>query len=224
MVKSLKMSAGLLLLVSAICWTAQPALAEPFTAPDDLVPNPAKPLVATETTIYPGVPGGPIEIEIVSMQLSGSGIQSPQPAGPGNWTVDSFFDIFVEIDPISPPGTTQSGSGNGHVQGTGTGTTDRIIDTEMIAMQLTGGGITIRESPTLPSTGQTRIIDLPGGNYHIDSFFDVFTEITLDGGATWYPSQGSTHLTSLPEPGSVLLLTVGAAALGITALRRRRVR
>jgi hypothetical protein len=201
----------------------QPAFAEPFIASDDRVPNPAKPLVPSGPTVYPGVPGGPIEIEMVSMSLSGPGIQSPQPAGPpATWTVNSFFDAFVELDPITPPAPPQPGNGTGHVQGSGTGTTNRIIDTEMISLDLSSPGIMIRESPTLPSTGQTSITDLGGGLYHIDSFFDVFTELSLDGGASWYPSQGPTHLSSTPEPASIVLLVAGALALGLVRLRQRR--
>ncbi len=52
--------------------------------------------------------------------------------------------------------------------------------------------------------------------YHIDSFFDVFTELWLDGGATSLPSAGaaSVNLAPLPEPGTVTLLGIGLAAFG----------
>lgn len=67
-----------------------------------------------------------------------------------------------------------------------TGNTTGTFDTEIVSMSLTGdvGGvpIEIRESPTLPSQGQTTITDLGGGQWHIDSFFDVFTELSVDGG------------------------------------------
>jgi hypothetical protein len=64
---------------------------------------------------------------------------------------------------------------------------------------LSGGslppGMMIRESPTLASTGQTTITDLGGGQFRIDSFFDVFTELSLDGGQSWSPSNSSQHVT-----------------------------
>ena len=70
--------------------------------------------------------------------------------------------------------------------------------TEMLALNLTGvtplGPIMIRESPTLPSLGQTTVQDIGGGLFRIDSFFDVFTELSIDGGQTWMPSQGSTRV------------------------------
>jgi hypothetical protein len=54
--------------------------------------------------------------------------------------------------------------------------------------------------------------------FRIDSFFDVFTDLSLDGGQTWTPSSGpggSTVMTleDIPEPGTVLLLAAGCLAL-----------
>ena len=73
----------------------------------------------------------------------------------------------------------------------------------MIQLDLSGGslppGVMIRESPTLASTGQTMLTDQGGGNFRIDSFFDVFTELSLDGGQSWTPSNGSSHTTVVPQ-------------------------
>jgi len=96
------------------------------------------------------------------------------------------------------------------------------FDTEIVSMSLTGGGVMIRESPTLPSTGQTTITDIGGGLYHIDSFFDVFTELSLDGGSSWIPSSGSTHVVlGIPEPASVVLMALGLMGMCTIGLRRR---
>jgi hypothetical protein len=73
-----------------------------------------------------------------------------------------------------------------------------IFDTEMLQLDISGGtlpaGTMIRESPTQASTGRTT--ERPGaGGYYIDSFFDVFTELSLDGGQTWMPSDnGAGHV------------------------------
>jgi len=73
------------------------------------------------------------------------------------------------------------------------------------ATQLDGGGgggggglpLIIRESPVLNSTGQSSV-KLVGNSYAIESFFDVFTEISLDGGINWLPGNGSCRETLGP--------------------------
>src|SRR5438309_1005328 len=71
------------------------------------------------------------------------------------------------------------------------------FQTEMLSMNLSGsaGGmpIMIRESPTLASTGRTTITDVGSGTnrlYRIDSFFDVNTELSMNGGTNWIASAG----------------------------------
>jgi hypothetical protein len=74
----------------------------------------------------------------------------------------------------------------------------QIFDTEMLQLDISGGslppGVMIRESPTRASTGRTT--ERPGaGGFYIDSFFDIFTELSLDGGQTWMPSDnGAGHV------------------------------
>lgn len=121
------------------------------------------------------------------------------------------------------------GQGLGLVQLTGpveVMTTDRLLstagrfDAEIISASFTGnvGGmsITLREDPQRQSSGQTDITDLGGGLYHIDSFFDVFTELSIDGGA-WITSNSSVRMTLVPEPATLGLLVLG----GLTLLKRR---
>ncbi len=106
------------------------------------------------------------------------------------------------------------------------GHTTGTFDTEMLSLNLTGstpfGPLMIRESPTQASIGRTSITDIGGGQYRIDSFFDVFTELSVDGGQTWMPSAGATHVDLVPEPGVLTLLTTAALGLGLAWWARRR--
>ncbi len=70
-----------------------------------------------------------------------------------------------------------------------------FFDTEMLQLDISGdnlpSGMRLRESPTLASTGKTAISPAPGGGFIIDSFFDVFTELSMNGGLTWQASTGA---------------------------------
>lgn len=60
--------------------------------------------------------------------------------------------------------------------------------TEILDMNISGTsvpeGVMIRESPTLASTGEL-IVQQGSEEYTISSFFDVFTELSSNGGQTW---------------------------------------
>jgi PEP-CTERM motif-containing protein len=154
------------------------------------------------------------------------------PPAPNSTRIDSFFDVFTEIDLAPPGGAFQHYQAHAQMSmrlnGLPPGTP--YFDTEMLQLDLTGGtlpgGVMIRESPTRASTGRTTQTPVGGGVYHIDSFFDVFTELSIDGGQNWMPStssnNGAMHLSgNLPEPASASLSLLGAVALAGFGLRRR---
>lgn len=173
------------------------------------------------------VPGaGPV-------MLGGMVISGLQPAGlPVNvgdtLPAQSFFDVFVDV---SIPSLNTSGP----FVGTGpSDATDTIIqrltglggpgtfNTQMTQLDMSlGNGLFVRIDPQTPSTGQTTIEDIGAGEYKITSFFDIFTDISLDGGNTWTPSTGPAVMTleSTPEPSTLALVGTGIA--GLLAFRRR---
>ncbi len=124
----------------------------------------------------------------------------PPPPTPGD-SLTHTFGSQVEMEVSMDGGVTwlpyvSGGFTQVHIVNNGPEGGDILYGTEMLALNIGGGtlpaGVMIRESPTKASTGQTRIETIPGG-YMIDSFFDIFTEVSTDGGITWHPS--STPMT-----------------------------
>jgi hypothetical protein len=144
----------------------------------------------------------------------------------GNDELETFNSLFTGVEigrglgPISLTGPVQVITTDRALSTTG------VFDTEIVSMSLSGntplGVIMIREDPTQASTGITAITDLGGGLYHIDSFFDVFTELSIDGGASWIASDYATRmeLRAIPLPGAVWLF--GSGLLGLLGVSRRK--
>jgi hypothetical protein len=148
--------------------------------------------------------------------------------------VSSQVKVTTKIAPApgAPPETTARSTGDSSIC---TAARHDLYDTEFTSLELTGdipsaGGripYIIRESPTLASTGEHSVLPLPGpGTFQVDSFFDVFTELSLDGGQTFYAASGPIHLELtgfVPEPGSVALAAIGLGG-GALIIRRQQPR
>ena len=138
----------------------------------------------------------------------------PPPApNPGSSTQHSFgSQVSGSLSMNGGPQQSLLCPANTMVRVTGnhqTGST-RFFDTEMLQLDLIGGtlppGVLIRESPSKQSTGKTAISDLGGGQFRIDSFFDIFTELSVDGGQTYHPStdtNGNPYAARMEIPGTV---------------------
>jgi hypothetical protein len=184
-----------------------------------------------------GFATAPIPIELLSLDLLGptdpaGSAQLPPPGGSS--TANGFFDVFTELrmGPGSPPFhidsffdiTYRVGGGGGG----GVGGLEGTWPLEILALSIKGVGpgsepITIRESPTLASVGELRSTFVADGFYRIDSFFDVFTELSLDGGQTYHAANSGLRLTLngiVPEPGTIVLVSLGLAGCGLIARRR----
>ncbi|MHC4717416.1 MAG: DUF7901 domain-containing protein, partial [Planctomycetota bacterium] len=189
-------------------------------APDDAVRifDPVAPSLTdappiSDTTLFPtpggrydslngatfyGLTEGMYATEIVSMSLQGLNGASitPPVVCCTEYHVESFFDVFVELSVdggASWIASFYNAKINLGIINPGGGTTG-AFDTEMVSLSLSGGdfgtGTVLRTSPTMPSPGGHMITDLGGGLYHIDSFFDVFTELSVDGGNSWTAADG----------------------------------
>ncbi|MCP4591993.1 MAG: PEP-CTERM sorting domain-containing protein [bacterium] len=130
-------------------------------------------------------------------------------------TVDvPSMSIFGQPVTLTGPVTTQVNNYVGGQMG--------VFQTEIVSMSLTGslGGMTfeVRESPSLSSPGRTSIQPDGGGGYQIESFFDVFTELSVNGGPFMAQTTPVGRMRLCPEPTSLGLLALG----GLFLARRRR--
>ena len=91
------------------------------------------------------------------------------------------------------------------------------FDTEILQMDLSGSGsfgpIMLRECPTKQSLGKHTIRSDPRG-YRISSFFDVFTELSTDGGVTWIAADRSIRVQANAPPAAPGSLFISLVAGG----------
>ncbi len=148
-------------------------------------------------------------------------------------TWDSFFDITFDgatyQRTLTIPMQMQSASAPRTP-----GNPVQTFDTDMFAMQgqITGDPdfdllrITGGTGFGMPSPGHTTLTLQPGGNWAVDSFFDITYRIDFVGapGGPFAGMSGSTtdlnHFIGTPEPGTWVLLGLGALSL-VPPLRRR---
>ena len=182
---------------------------------DNLMPSPHYHGDHPVGFLLPAVQMNSLDFDVTNGRLA--------PPAPGASEVSSFFDVFTEISLDSGAGPHISRTrmtGQMHITDSGGGT----YQTEMLQMDIRGGelpaGTMIRESPTKQSLGRTTLAPVANG-YIIDSFFDVFTELSIDNGQTWSPATDSMRMTGsgTPEPASVLAIFAGVTGL---LLRRKK--
>jgi hypothetical protein len=112
----------------------------------------------------------------------------PNPPAGSGVTVNSFFDIFTEISPDGADWDSAGGTGSISVTPTlrsiagGVQTWGSTVN----SMTATAGSVMFRESPTLSSAGTNTYKPVEGG-YVMNSFFDIYTELSIDGGMSWQP-------------------------------------
>ncbi len=188
--------------------------------------------------IIDGLPPGTtfrIDTELTPLNLSSS---PPY----GSWQVDSFFDVFTELS-MDGTGTlggyhrditlpTGIGRINWGPRSPGLAVQSITADWFQYQTQITGDPdfdllrITAGSGFGLPSPGHTTLTQVGGGNWAVDSFFDITYRIDFVGrpGGALAGMSGSTtgtiRMEAVPEPATAgLLLVAGGAAL---ARRRRR--
>ena len=163
---------------------------------------------------------------------------TPNPIS-GHLEILSFVDVFSDI--TLDTGVVITLSGQGTVLFTETDPLSNLFEAEILSFELSTSDdplLLVRESPTRQSLGTLAVLtalSLPGTppQYQIDSFFDVFTELSDDGGLNWDPADllpGEAdvlplHVTAngvVPEPASLCVLSVGVMLLPTRSVRFRK--
>jgi PEP-CTERM motif len=176
---------------------------------------------------------GPNTVQISEVQHTGFNIISVDTTGPNE--IESFNSVLYGV-------VTILGGSSVNIPFELTGIVDvtvfgRTSDselgtfaTQMTSMDLTGtvGGhsVEVMLDPSQSSTGSTTITDISGGNmtlFRIDSFFDIFTEISLDHGPFMAQTDGPTVVTlTSPEPSTMIMFIGAGLAAPFYAWRRRK--
>ena len=108
--------------------------------------------------------------------------------------------------------------------GEGVGTFSEVMNSMLLTGSVAGVAVELRLEPAAGGTGSTTTTDLGGGMFNIHSFFDVFTDLSIDGGTTWTPGNGvMLTLQSIPEPSTwIMLVTAGVMVPAYVRWSRRR--
>lgn len=194
--------AGLLVGLSII----PPALAVEVASPANRFPSP--------TGVYKAVSSEPIsfsngvQCHCTHLRMANGSAPPPAAGAPLMQTLECLLDVSISTD----GGTTFSWATfpsslvvrmSPNAGGPGS------YDTEILSLNINGalpGGVMIRESPTLQSTGQHTVRQVPSGTFYVDSFFDIFLEVSLDS-ASWWPMAAQGHRLVLREPGILEVAT-----------------
>jgi hypothetical protein len=149
------------------------------------------------------------EVDTFTGNLSGVLFNQTKNQNLGGWTLPSKGSVGLELLNRSP------------------GANGTFID-EFSQFDFTGtlptlGNFEINQVGIDP-TGSTTITPQPGGLFGITSFFDVFTEISINGGSFLQsvgPNETTFNLAASPEPGSAALGLIGLASLCVFVRRGR---
>jgi hypothetical protein len=206
-----------------------------FISHDPRLPNPDHPYVMKDRADY-----GPV-VSIDDLMIS---VANPEQLdtptvinGRGDWSFDSTFDVrysaILSIG-LAPPQFV-TGTGSAHAVGVAPGggpiLAQLVYNTELLALDLDDPpGFKFRESPVLRSTGVTTAEDLclvcgaPISLLRISSYFDVYSEVSIDGGTTWVPASGAFRIEPTPEPATIWLALLCGAGIWSAALSCKRPR
>ena len=175
-------------------------------------------------------PAAGVCIEDASLTLISPVLSSFNALGQDIMSGADYVGTLTDLSHI-PIGTVHlTGSVEQEVLGRTFATETGIWATELTSLLLSGpvlgNTLTVSLDPNNPSTGETSITpnDNLARTFRIDSFFDVFVEISLDGPTPLHTTRGPIHAeaVSVPEPSSIAAIAL--PLLAIVAIWPRRSR
>jgi hypothetical protein len=184
-----------------------------FRSIDNRLPEPNHPYDMTSGTVhFPSSP--PFALyDLQFLPKTPSQLDVPTLNKDGNWEFDSSFDISYKavISAGLEPAHTVSGFGTARAVGTAPGGSfTQVFDSELVSLNLFGlspnPDVMFRESPTLRSSGvTTRENTCPPcasivTYWRISSYFDVFAEVSFNGGSTWTAGDQAIHIEQIADP------------------------
>lgn len=146
------------------------------------------------------------------------------PAGQDIVSGATFTTLLSDLSTGAPIGTvTLSGTFEQLVEGRTTPTEPGDFPTELLNLDFSGPvlghTLTVTLDASHSSTGETSVEPVGRNEFRIDSFFDVFVDLSLDTNPPLSTTRGPLTLTLVPEPATIALLVL--PLLGLIGLRRR---
>ena len=160
-------------------------------------------------------------VALTGMDLSNFDTSVSLPSGTNKsvTTNFNFLGTMTVLGPISGVGTAKM-----KITDIGGG----VYDTEMLALDLTGlgAGHALHFSETTTGIGQETVVPQGGGLFKITSFFDVFTELSIDAGpfALAQDQNNPTHFNLQPPAGTPEPFTIALGIAGVGLAIRRRMK